>query len=545
MRLSELLQTLLPDDGVDLKNQIPAKRQTLDHPQAPPPAVERMPTLEITAVHYDSRLIKPGGLFVAIPGFTTDGHHYIQDAVDRGALAVVAQKPVVCDAVTLQVKNTRKALAALAAEFYGHPSERLHIVGITGTNGKTTTAYLIENMLAEAGIPVGVIGTVNYRYGGKVFSSPTTTPESLDLQRILAEMVQDGITHVVLEVSSHAIDLFRVESCDMDMGVFTNLTQDHLDFHGSMDRYWHSKKKLFTHYLRKSKKKRQPIAVINIDNDKGKELVRDISYPCVTAGRWQESMVRPHDIRIDLKGIRGEIITPVGNFLFQSQLIGSYNLENILCAAGTGVAFNLPLEVIKTGIEKTSAVPGRLEYVSSGSEKSVYVDFAHTPDALRNVLQLLKGLGPQRMICVFGCGGDRDRVKRPLMGEIAGELCDLVIVTSDNPRTEQPVEIIEQVLAGVKRTCPREYITQDLQNGFSEKGHAAEPDRRHAIRLAIDAAKVGDIVLIAGKGHETYQTIGTRKIPFDDRLEAKKALAAAPFCNLENMDSPLFTQSRH
>jgi len=525
VKLSELLQAVLPNDVMDPENQVHAEPHTIGRPEATRPNLNRMSTIEISAVHYDSRHIKPGGLFVAIPGFTTDGHHYIHDALDRGAVAVVTQKPVVCNAVTIQVENTRKALAAIAARFYGHPSEKLHITAITGTNGKTTTAYLIENILAGAGINVGVIGTVNYRYNGNVFSSPTTTPESLDLQRILAEMAAGGITHVVMEASSHAIDLFKIECCEMDMGVFTNLTQDHLDFHGDMDSYWRCKKKLFTHYLGRSGKKRRAVAVINIDNENGKELVRDVSYTCVTTGRAKESMVRPHDVRIDLNGTRGEIITPGGNFQFHSHLIGSYNLENILCAAGAGVAFNLPVEAIRTGIEKTSAVPGRLEQVSNGSGKSVYVDFAHTPDALRNVLQSLKRLRPGRIVCIFGCGGDRDKAKRPQMGEIAGELCDFVIVTSDNPRTEQPAEIIEQILVGVKRACPHEYSLSDVRNGFIEKGHAAEPDRKHAIRLGIHAAKPGDIVLIAGKGHETYQIIGTRKLPFDDRLEAKNALA--------------------
>jgi UDP-N-acetylmuramoyl-L-alanyl-D-glutamate--2,6-diaminopimelate ligase len=515
---------------MDQNNQAHAGIRITGHPEVIQPNLALMPAVDITAVHYDSRLIRPGSLFVAVPGFTTDGHHYIQDAVGRGAVAVITQKPVVCDAVTIQVENSRKALAAVAARFYGHPSEKLHITGITGTNGKTTTAYLIENILAEAGIKVGVIGTVNYRYGGNVFSSPTTTPESLDLQRILAEMVQDGVTHVVLEVSSHAIDLFRIDRCDMDMGVFTNLTQDHLDFHGSMDRYWQCKKKLFTHYLSKPGKKRRRVAVVNIDNEKGRELAGNVSCTCVTTGRSKESMVRPHDIRVDLSGTRGEIITPGGTFQFQSHLIGSYNLENILSAAGAGVGYNLPVDVIKAGIEKTSAVPGRLEYVSNGSEKSVYVDFAHTPDALRNVLQSLKRLEPRRLICIFGCGGDRDKAKRPQMGEIAGELCDLVIVTSDNPRTEEPADIIEQVLTGVKRVCPHKYPAADIRNGFVEKGHTAEPDRRHAIRLGIDAAKPGDIVLIAGKGHETYQIIGTRKLSFDDRREAKKALASQCLC---------------
>jgi UDP-N-acetylmuramoyl-L-alanyl-D-glutamate--2,6-diaminopimelate ligase/murE/murF fusion protein len=517
VKLSELLQALSPYDI-----SMPESRTGVETTSS---SAETLSAIDITSVHYDSRRMKPGGLFVAIPGFAADGHDYIHEAVNRGAVAVVAQKQVVCAAVTIAVENTRKALAGLAARFYNHPSEKLHITGVTGTNGKTTTAYLIENILIEAGCNVGVIGTVNFRYSGKVFSNPTTTPESLDLQRILAEMVHDGVTHVVMEVSSHAIDLFRIDGCHMNLGVFTNLTQDHLDFHGDLDSYWRCKKKLFTQYLTAGIKGQQAVAVVNIDDERGKELAGDIDYACVTTGRSKQSMVRPQDVCIDLNGIQGNIVIPGERFSFRSPLIGAYNLENILSAAGAGTALHLPTDIIKTGIEKTTVIPGRLENVSNGSGRSVYVDFAHTPDALQNVLQSLKHLDPQRMICIFGCGGDRDKAKRPRMGEIAGALCDLVIVTSDNPRTESPDKIIEQILNGVRRTCPRKYPISDLSRNFIERGHVSEPDRKHAIRLGIDAANPGDIVIIAGKGHETYQIIGMRKIPFDDRREAQKALA--------------------
>jgi UDP-N-acetylmuramoyl-L-alanyl-D-glutamate--2,6-diaminopimelate ligase/murE/murF fusion protein len=517
VKLSELSQALSHHNATVPEYRI--------GPESLHPDAEALSAIDIRSIHYDSRRIKPGALFVAVPGFETDGHDYIHEAVNQGAVAVLTQKPVVCNAATIQVKNTRKALAAVAVRFFDNPSEKLHITGVTGTNGKTTTAYLIETILLEAGFKVGVIGTVNYRYNGKVFNNPTTTPESLDLQRILAEMVQDDITHVVMEVSSHAIDLFRIDGCHMNMGVFTNLTQDHLDFHGDMAGYWRCKKKLFTQYLGRSDKKRQAVAVVNIDDKKGRELAREISYACVTTGRSKKSMVRSHNVRIDLNGIRGEIITPGKTLPFQSHLIGAYNLENILCAAGAGTALNLPPDIIKTGIEKTTAIPGRLEQVSNGSGRSVYVDFAHTPDALQNVLQSLRRLDPKRMICIFGCGGDRDKAKRPQMGEIAGTLCDLVIVTSDNPRTEPPNEIIEQILAGVRRTASREYPISGLSKDLIEKGYASEPDRKDAICLGIDAANPGDIVIIAGKGHETYQIIGTRKIPFDDRQEAESALA--------------------
>jgi UDP-N-acetylmuramyl-tripeptide synthetase len=297
--------------------------------------------------------------------------------------------------------------------------------------------------------------------------------------------------------------------------------------------YWCCKKKLFTHYLGGSSGKASAIAVVNVDDPKGRELAQDIPYACMTTGRSEKSMVRPQDIRMDLGGIRGQIATPGGTFGFRSRLVGAYNLENILSAAGTAAALQLPSDIIQTGIEKTDAIPGRLEHVSNGSGRSVYVDYAHTPDALENVLQSLKSLDPRRMICIFGCGGDRDKAKRPLMGEIAGALCDLIIVTSDNPRTEAPDEIIEQIVAGVRRTCPREYPLASLSRNLVSKGFVTDPDRKHAIRLGIDAANAGDIVLIAGKGHETYQIIGTRKFPFDDRLEAVHALTGSTAPRME------------
>jgi len=531
LKLAALLKAAALNDSKETANRTPSGERSAaavayDHPRAPDPEMGHSLDIDIQSIHYNSREERPGGLFVAITGFAADGHDYIHDAVERGAVAVITQKPVACPVMTCQVENTRKALGAISDAFYNHPSGRLHITGITGTNGKTTTAYLIESMLASAGMKVGVIGTVNYRYGGNVFDNPVTTPESLDLQRILAEMVLNGTSHVVMEVSSHAIDLFRINGCDMDVGVFTNLTQDHLDYHGSMENYWRCKKNFFTHHLAGQPLKDSVVAVVNIDNVQGKELAAAVPYPCITVGNAEESMVKSGPVQIDLNGIRGELMTPDGPVTFASQLIGSHNLENILCATGTAVALGLPLDVIKTGIEKTPLVPGRLEHVCHASGKSVYVDYAHTPDALKNVLRALKRLNPARLICVFGCGGDRDKAKRPQMGEIAGTLCDLVIVTSDNPRTEAPGDIIDQVLTGVRRACPHEFHLSDIQKDVMHKGYWAESDRRQAIRTGIRAARPGDIVLIAGKGHETYQLIGSRRIPFDDRIEAANALAA-------------------
>ena len=479
--------------------------------------------IEVTSLHYNSHNVRPGGLFVAIQGFSTDGHHYIQDAVKKGAVAVVSQKPSTAPIPVFQVSDSRKALAVLADHFFGNPSSRLTIIGITGTNGKTTTAYLVENILLAAGFHVGVIGTVNYRYKGKAFENPVTTPESLDLQRILAEMISEGVTHVVLEVSSHAIDLSRIEGCRLDIGVFTNLTQDHLDYHGNMDRYWACKKRLFTEYLGIEK---EALAVINTDNPQGLELVSDLTYPCITTGRSSGSTIRSESMIIDFDGIRGTIATPRGSVQFNSPLVGKHNLENILSAAGVGSALALPPEIIQAGIDRTRSVPGRLERVPGSPDRPVYVDYAHTPDALENVLKSLKRLAPERIICIFGCGGNRDMAKRPLMGQIAAASSDLAIVTSDNPRSEKPGDIIDQILPGIRRICQNEYTVKELNHGFTHKGYCREPDRKRAIQTGIRAAKPGDMVLIAGKGHETYQIIGDTSNPFDDRAVAQSVLSA-------------------
>ena len=480
-------------------------------------------TINVTSLHYDSRQMVPGGVFFAIEGLATDGHQHIPDALDRGAAAIIAQKPTQAAIPTIQVGDSRKALAVGADHFFGNPSRKLTIVGITGTNGKTTCAYLVENLLKAAGYRVGVIGTVNYRYHGKISASPVTTPESLDLQRIMAEMVTAKITHLVLEVSSHAIDLSRIEACHMDIGVFTNLSQDHLDYHGDMQTYWACKKRLFTHYL---KAEPEAVAVINTDSPKGRELSSEVTYTSITTGCQPGSMVRPESMAIDFNGIRGRIVTPQDHIEIETTLVGAHNLENILSSVGVGVAMALPSACMQKGIHITHSVPGRLERVSRPGEMPVYVDYAHTPDALENVLKALKKLTPNRMITVFGCGGNRDKTKRPLMGNIAAQYSDLAIVTSDNPRSENPNDIIDQILTGEILASQQAYTLAELQNGFRSPGYFREPDRRKAIQIAIQTGRPGDIVLIAGKGHETYQILGNQTIDFDDRFEAKAALSA-------------------
>lgn len=509
MKLSRLMDSLPATDG----REFTAEDRSLSSEDP-----------EITAIHYRSDQVVPGGLFVAVPGLKADGHDFIQDALDRGAAAVVAQRPFGNDSRVRVVDNSRRMLGILGARFYKRPSASLFLIGITGTNGKTTTSLLIEHVLAAAGFQVGVIGTIDYHYAGKSFPNPVTTPESLDLQRILAEMRDHGVTHAVMEASSHAIDLDRIQSCWLDLGVFTNISQDHLDYHGDMERYWACKKSLFTRHLASGPKKDRAAAVINFQDSRGRVLAETLSLPCVRVGQEPDCDVRPDGVGYDLTGIDGRILTPEGGFDLSSSLIGAHNLENILCAAGVGSALGLSPPVIKTGIESLRCVPGRLEPVENGLGRFVFVDYAHTPAALENVLTALKNLGGHRIICIFGCGGDRDRDKRPRMGEVVGRLADLAVVTSDNPRTEPPLSIVEAIIPGIRKSCPRFYDPVDVADGFENKGFVVEPDRRRAISIGISASRAGDIVLLAGKGHETYQDVGGRTLHFDDREEAKRAL---------------------
>jgi UDP-N-acetylmuramoyl-L-alanyl-D-glutamate--2,6-diaminopimelate ligase len=484
--------------------------------------------VDIKSIHYRAQDIKPGGLFVAIPGHAVDGHDYIDEALDRGASVILAQKPVSLNrnrkGTIVVVENTRAALSEIAARFYGNPTQKLHIVGITGTNGKTTTAYLLESILNAAGTTVGVIGTINYRYGGKTFANPVTTPESLDLQRIMAEMISEGVTHAVLEVSSHALDLFRVAHCWLDVGIFTNLSQDHLDYHGDINSYWLCKQRMFTEHMRKGPKADRAQAVINCADPRGKALVEKLTVPVVTFGDHVTHEIHAKAVVQDLNGLSGTIASPKGEFDFKSSIVGKHNVENILGATGAGIAMGIPLAQIQNGIESLQKVPGRLEQIANLTGRNIFVDYAHTPDALENVLTALSVLADGRIICIFGCGGDRDKEKRPQMGEIAGRLSDLAIITSDNPRSEPPMDIIAQIRDGISKSSPKRYAPDELESGCREKGYSLIPDRSTAICLGIRISQPGDAVLIAGKGHETYQIVGDTTIPFDDCLEAQKAL---------------------
>ena len=480
----------------------------------------------INSIHYDSRTVTPGGLFVAIQGHRCDGFAYIEEAIEKGAVAVLTEKqwvgpPLVSVA---QVENARLALAGLSSAFYGDPSRELCMIGITGTNGKTTTAYFIESILNAAGFKVGVIGTINYRFGGQSFTNPVTTPESLDLMRLLRKMADSGTTHVVLEVSSHALDLHRVAFCEFDVGVFTNLSREHLDYHGDMETYWQCKRELCVGRLGIGSKRGRAVAVVNWDDPRGKELSSDVPVSCLRIGLSDECEIRARNINLTIDGTSGRVHTPEGNFDFTSSLAGQHNAYNILSATGVAIALRVPLETIRKGIKDLKGVPGRLECVTNSLGLSVFVDYAHTPDALENVLSILKVLTPGRMITVFGCGGDRDRDKRPMMGAIAGRMSDLVVLTSDNPRTEAPGAILAGIVEGAAAVQNHRYESSELANGFDTRGYVVEQDRRKAIALGLRAARFGDTVIIAGKGHETYQIIGETTIPFDDRVEAQKVL---------------------
>lgn len=483
---------------------------------------------EISSIHLRAQDVKPGGMFIAIKGEKADGHDFIDTALEKGAAAIITQKPVNKNAVVIQVENTRKTLAEISSRFYDNPSEKLVIIGITGTNGKTTTAYLIESILSKSGIKAGVIGTVNYRYKDKILNPAMTTPESIELQKILYEMHKDNITHVVMEVSSHAIDLDRINCCMFDIGVFTNLTQDHLDYHKTMDIYWQCKKKMFTKHLAKSSKTNKT-AVINCGNHKGKELFEAISGRKISVGTDKKHTVRLSKLSCDISGIKGVFCIPNHEFGFMSSLVGKYNAENLACAAGVGVALNLDPHAIEAGIENVHYVPGRLEHVDNDFKRHIYVDYAHTPDALGNVLATMKSISEKKLICVFGCGGDRDKTKRSMMGEVAGHFCDLVIITSDNPRTEDPLSIIDNIAKGVKKASLQQIASLKIKNKNGrplkqKKGYIIEPDRKKAIELSLSESAPGDTIVIAGKGHETYQIFGSKKYFFDDRTETKKAL---------------------
>lgn len=482
-------------------------------------------TQEIAGLCYDSRQAQPGGLFFALRGVATDGHDHIEAARARGAVAVILEDPSRAPAgmAWLQVDDARLAMSRTAAAFYRNPTDGIPVIGITGTNGKTTTTFLVEAILARAAMPAAVLGTISYRFGNRDIPAPHTTPESVDLQKTLRELVDLGARAVVMEVSSHALEQRRVDGCRFDVGIFSNLTRDHLDYHRDMESYFGSKARLFTELLAADQVKPRRTAAINVDDEYGARLAAASAAPVVSYGLGEDAAVRSENVVFSVDGIACTLVTPKGTVPLRSQLLGRFNLYNILAAVAAGVALDLPLEAIREGIGGDVRVPGRLERVPNNRGVTVLVDYAHTGDALENVLRTVKEIATGRIITVFGCGGDRDRGKRPLMGAIAGRFSDLAIVTSDNPRTEEPGVILAEVLGGIRPLGLREYAVGELAEGIGERGFVAVESRRDAIRLAARAARPGDIVLLAGKGHEDYQIIGTVKHHFDDREEAAAA----------------------
>ncbi|MFN7946658.1 MAG: UDP-N-acetylmuramoyl-L-alanyl-D-glutamate--2,6-diaminopimelate ligase [Blastocatellia bacterium] len=469
-----------------------------------------------SAVTHDSRRVVPGGIFVAITGAHTDGNNFVQEAMKRGALAVISEKarPADFEGVWLQVADARAALAQAAAAVHGHPSHKLKLVGITGTNGKTTTAHLVESIFRAAGEVPAMMGTISYRIGNEQVNAEFTTPEASEIQDFLRRAVDAGSRYAVMEVSSHAIDLRRVEGLRFEVAAFTNLTQDHLDYHRTMDEYFAVKRRLFEGRIGSSVE--QPAhSVINLDDPRGAELKALGGAATLTYALDAEADITTEARNFGLTGLHFTARTPPGELEINSSLVGRPHAYNCLCAAGIGLALGFDREVIARGIAECRLVSGRFERASGAEDDiTVIVDYAHTPDALVNVLRTvrdaLRGQGG-RVITVFGCGGDRDKTKRPLMGEAAAQLSDYVIATSDNPRSEDPEAILRDIEPGLKSTStPFEMIT----------------DRRAAIFRAITQAAPGDVVMIAGKGHETYQILATGKIHFDDREVAREALTA-------------------
>jgi UDP-N-acetylmuramoyl-L-alanyl-D-glutamate--2,6-diaminopimelate ligase len=472
------------------------------------PLTPELARLPVEGLEYDSRRVGPGYLFFAFPGSRMDGRQFAVAAVEHGAVAIASEAEAPEERLEsrwIQVEHGRHALALAARQFYGRPDERLGLTGITGTNGKTTTAYLVDSILRAAGHVTAMIGTIEYQLAGRPLPAANTTPESLDLVRLFAELDRAGGSHVTMEVSSHALALGRVYGLHFHTAVFTNLTRDHLDFHGNMDAYFAAKQLLFAG----AGGPPPASAVVNRDDAYGRALKLHPKTRAIRYGLGTEAELRARHISTGMQGLRFEVQYGRMRFGLESPLIGRINVYNILAACGVGLSYGIPPETIAQGVADLKAVPGRFERVDEGQPFTVVVDYAHTDDALRNILAVARGLNPRRIITLFGCGGDRDRSKRPLMGQAAAEGSDLVVLTSDNPRSEDPLAIMNDALVGIRR---------------SDVPHVVEPDRAAAIARALKEAREGDIVILAGKGHETYQVLKDRTIAFDDREVARAVL---------------------
>jgi len=480
--------------------------------------------VDISGVNYDSRKIGPGDLFVAMRGYTQDGHNFIGDALSRGAAAILSEMPtntLIEDIgekpnqmpVFIRVSDSRRALSKVAVAFYEQPFRNMNLIGITGTNGKTTTSYLLESILMAAGRNPGVIGTINHRISGSVLKSSVTTPESLDLMKIFREMADQGATDVVMEVSSHALDQGRVADCPFRTVLFTNISRDHLDYHQSMDDYFKAKSLLFTK-LQGNASKGAVKSIINVDDPRGKELVTLSMTETITYGLQNSCDVTAKNVSVSRKGLRARLIFKGNNEIdICASLIGNFDIYNIMAAASAAISLGVDFESIVSGIENMKGVPGRMELVPNTRSLTIVVDYAHTPDALEKALEAAKEITRGRILTVFGCGGDRDRGKRDEMGRVAGQHSQKVFITSDNPRSEDPAAIADEIEKGVIASGQKDYVI--------------ELERAEAIRMAVEAAFEEDLVLIAGKGHEDYQIMGKVKRAFDDRVVAAKAASLA------------------
>jgi UDP-N-acetylmuramoyl-L-alanyl-D-glutamate--2,6-diaminopimelate ligase len=467
---------------------------------------------EITGLEIDSRKVKPGDVFICLPGFTVDGHDFAAKAVAQGAVAIVAQRPVNVNVPVVYVPDTKRAMAVLADRFYGQPTHEMKVIGVTGTNGKTTTTHLIERILREAGHPTGIIGTIEMRMGDEVREVKNTTPEALDLHKAFRWMKDRGAEYAAIEVSSHALDMGRVRGVRFTSAVFTNLTQDHLDYHKTMENYLQAKGLLFSQLGNEYDKERMKYAVLNADDPASETFARITPAQVITYGIHNEADVHARDISITARGTRVTLDTFAGSIDLTLRIIGNFNVYNVLAATAVCLLEGISLEQMKRTLEKVEGVRGRFERVDAGQEYTVLVDYAHTPDSLENVLKTIREFAEGKVYCIVGCGGDRDRTKRPIMASIAARYADVAVITSDNPRSEEPQAIIDEMVAGL------------IADGVSEDRYFTMVDRREAIRETIHRAQPNDVVLIAGKGHETYQILKDKTIHFDDKEEAYKAI---------------------
>jgi len=481
----------------------------------PNAVVQGETNISIKALAHDSRQVVPGTLFVCISGFHTDGHNHIMQAYSQGAVAVIVEKDVEnipAGLTVITVSATREAIKVITPYFFDYPSRKLRMIGVTGTNGKTTTTYLLRSILQEAGFKVGVIGTIQNSIGTRIVPTKNTTPDVIDLQSLLAEMVASGMDYVVMEVSSHALALERVAGCEFDVGIFTNMTRDHLDFHITFENYLAAKATLFQSLGGEGNYKQNKTAVINADDGAADFILSRAACKKITYGINTTADLKAEHADIQATGTRFDITGSFGHIPLDLKITGLFNVYNVLSAVGAALAEKIDSQIIRTALEKFQSVPGRFELVNAGQPFSIIVDYAHTPDGLENILKTAQQIAKQRIIVVFGCGGDRDRTKRPIMGRLAAEYGNIVIATSDNPRSEDPEAILNEIETGINLGLSAGKIYEKIS------------DRRQAIARALQLAASDDIVIIAGKGHENYQILKDRTISFDDKEVVKEII---------------------